>query len=153
MQIICTLLRTDNLASTLNTQFSTCRMQFLTPNQQSQSAGGRRDEGPRSCAGPSAIVRSSRDIGGQGVPLSRPGHPAHPPSSDDRTGAHTGVQPDTVSAGFRSCSECRTLRRVSFCRVPDDHHLSHSSSSCIGSRFVNGLTTSWPSCYLEFINC
>ena len=48
-------------------------------------------------------------------------------------------------AVFRSCSECRTLRRVSFCRAPDDHHLSHSSSSCIGYRFVNGLTTSWPS--------
>jgi len=44
-----------------------------------------------------------------------------------------------------SCSACRTLRRMSFCRVPDDHHLSHSSSSCIGSRFDNGLITSWPS--------
>jgi len=33
---------------------------------------------------------------------------------------------------------------MQFCRAPDDHHLSHSSS-CIGSRFDNGLTTSWPS--------
>ena len=32
--------------------------------------------------------------------LSRPGHPAHPPSSDDRTGAHSGMQPDTVLAGL-----------------------------------------------------
>jgi len=46
---------------------------------------------------------------------------------------------------FRSCSMCRTLRCVSLCRVPDDHHLSHSSSSCIGSWFDNGLITSWPS--------
>ena len=57
--------------------------------------------------------------------LSCRGHPAHPPSSDDRTGAHSGVQPDTVSAGllqrccmelrpavFRSCSACRTLPHV-----------------------------------------
>jgi len=72
-----------------------------TANQlQVATAGGRRDEGPRSCAGPSPIVRSSRDIGGQGVQLSRPGHPAHPASSDDRNGSHTGVQPDTVSAGL-----------------------------------------------------
>jgi len=41
-----------------------------------------------------------RDIGGQGVQLSHQAHPAHPPSSDDRTGAHSGVQPDTVSAGL-----------------------------------------------------
>jgi len=48
-------------------------------------------------------------------------------------------------AVFGSCSVCRTLRCVSFSRAPDDHHLSHSSSSCIGSRFDNGLITSWPS--------
>jgi len=39
----------------------------------------------------------------------------------------------------------RVLRRVSFCRAPGNRHLSHSSSSCIGSRFYNGSTTNWPS--------
>ena len=32
--------------------------------------------------------------------MSCPGHPTHPISSVDRTGAHSGVQPDTVSAGL-----------------------------------------------------
>ena len=96
---------------------------------------------------------------GQGVQVSCPGHPAHPPSSDDRNGTHTGVQPDTVSAGLlqrcvawsssqqyseaaasaEHCGACVVLR------APDDHHLSHSSSSCIGSQFDNALTTSLPS--------
>ena len=133
---------------------------FIVHNSRwSRSTGGRRDEGRRSCAVPSPIVRSSRDIGGQGVQLSRPGHPAHPPSSDDRNGAHTGVQPDTVSAGLlqrcvaRSSSQQYSEAAASaehcgacrFCKAPDDHHLSHSSSSCIGSRFDNGLITNWPS--------
>jgi len=30
--------------------------------------------------------------------------------------------------------------RMSFCRAPGDRHLSHSSSSCIGSQFDNGST-------------
>ena len=32
-----------------------------------------------------------------------------------------------------------TAARLPFCKAPDDHHLSHSSSSCIGSRFDDGL--------------
>jgi len=34
---------------------------------------------------------------------------------------------------------------VTITLVPDDQHLHHSSSSCTGSRFDNGLITSWPS--------
>jgi len=37
MQIICTSLQTDNLASTSSLSFFTARMLFLTPNQQRQS--------------------------------------------------------------------------------------------------------------------
>jgi len=37
------------------------------------------------------------------VQISRPGHPVHPPSSDGRKGAHSGVQLDTVSAGLLQC--------------------------------------------------
>jgi len=40
---------------------------------------------------------------GQGVQLSCQGHLAHPPSSDHQTSAHSGVQPDTVSAGLMQC--------------------------------------------------
>jgi len=38
-------------------------------------AGGGRDEGTRRGAGSSSVVRPSRDIGGKGVQLPRPGHP------------------------------------------------------------------------------
>ena len=87
----------------------------------SRSAGGRRDEGPQSCAGPSPIVRLSRDIGGQGLQLSRPGHPAHPPSSDDRNGAHTGVQPDTVSAGLLQRCVARSSSQHSEAAASAEH--------------------------------
>ena len=43
MQIICTTLHTDNHASTSSLIF-TCRMLFLTPNQQRQSTEGRETE-------------------------------------------------------------------------------------------------------------
>ena len=57
----------------------------------------------------------------------------------------TELQP----AVFRSCSTCRTLQRVSFCRAPGDRHLSHYSSSCIGFQSDNGSTTNWPSCRIR----
>jgi len=40
MQIICTLLQTDNDASTLSLKIFTGRMLFLPPNQQRQSTEG-----------------------------------------------------------------------------------------------------------------
>jgi len=47
-----------------------------------------------------STVRLSHDIGGQGKQLSCPGHPTHPPTSNNQTGIHYSVQPDTVSAGL-----------------------------------------------------
>jgi len=44
MQIICTLLQTDNHVSTLSVNFFKGRMPFLTPNQQRQSTEGNTEQ-------------------------------------------------------------------------------------------------------------
>ena len=62
-----------------------------------RSAGGGRNEGPRRGAGSSSVVRPSRDIGGKGVQLPRPGHPTRPisESESERQRARNGTSEST----------------------------------------------------------